>query len=707
MNPALREAWALAGRRLLVKAVEEFAYEGLFAPYEVDDAPTPHEPPPPHDAPTPHEPPAPGSPRPRPYRLDFGDGSGNRVHWTFRATRGPFATWHIAPDTLTRHPETPAPPESPETASETPETAPETPETASETSETAPTPLAPTPLAPAPPTPEQLLLDARATLRWDGPTTAEALRELTATRRADAEAILRALPAAHLADLGHLELEAHQGGHPTLLLDKGRTGFAASDAAAYAPEPARAVRLTWAAVHRDLARYTALPGLDAERLLAAELDPRTRERFAATLDQACAESSLEAREFVWLPVHPYQWDEAVGTHFTPYLMDGRLVQLGQSADRYRPLRSVRTLANLDRPHRHAVKVPLLIRDGRVWRGLPARPTGAAPEVSRWLREVRDADPYLRDELRFHPLAEVAAVTVRHPLYEAVGDAVGDVADDAVGDAMGNAVGNAVGDAPFPYDQLLGAVWREPVSAVLRERERARTVASLLAEGADGRTLAEELVGRSGLSGREWLKAFFAALLPGLLHHLYRYGVAFRPHGGNTVVLFDGHDIPAGIAVKDFAEGVTVADDVTGTPDRATDTPAPPTTVDPPAPPGTVDAPPASVPRRPPHELAHSLLSTVFAGHFRFFGPLAAERLGVPEGEFWALVRAEVDRYHARFPELAGRFAAYGLLAPEFARATRNRERLGGAAFHGTVTNPLAVPPPPRTVPPPPQEDVEA
>ncbi|MFJ2215091.1 IucA/IucC family protein [Streptomyces sp. NPDC101062] len=616
MNHPTRDAWAQAGRRLLVKAVEEFAYEELLVPVAYERAPSPEDTPTPYEgaaaspegtpvpegAPVPYESaaPFPESAQGDAYRLDFDDG----VHWTFRATRSAFEAWHVDPDSLRRHPDA-----------------------AEEAG------------------PERLLLDARTALGWDGPTLAEALRELTATRRADAEAVRRALPAADLADLGHLDLEAYQDGHPSVLLDKGRVGFSASDAAAYGPEAARAVRLTWAAVHSGLATYAGVRALDgpqglpAERLLAEELDPRTRERFAATLDQACAESGFEADAFVWLPVHPYQWDEAVATLFAPYLVDGRIVQLGQSADRYRPLRPVRTLANLDRPHRRVVKLPLLLRDSGAWRGLPAGPTGAAPEVSAWLREVREGDPYLRDELRFHPLAEVASVTVRHPLY------------------------GEVGDAPYRYHELLGAVWREPVATLLRERERARTVASLLLGGADGRTLAEELVARSGLGARAWLERFFAALLPGLLHHLYRYGVAFHPHGGNTVVIFDGHDIPIGIAVKDFAESVTVLR-------------------------GDQESP-AGLPRRPAGELAHSLLSTLFAGHFRFLAPQAAARLGVPARDFWALVRAEIERYHARFPELADRYASFGLLAPSFGRATLNRERLGGDAFHGTVANPLA------------------
>ncbi|MEV5239485.1 IucA/IucC family protein [Streptomyces cinnamoneus] len=591
MNRATRDTWAEAGRRLLVKAVEEFAYEELLTPRPDAAAGT--------DA----------------YRLDFADG----VHWTFRATRGTFATWRLA-GTPVRHP---AP-------------------------------------ADGDAGPERFLLDARDRLGWDGPTTAEVLRELTATRRADAQALTRALPAARLADLDHLDLEAHQDGHPCMLLNKGRLGFSAADSAAYAPETADAVHLIWAAVHTGLATYAGVPGLDAETLLQEELDDDVRARFAATLETACADGPHAPSDFAWLPVHPFHWDEAVETLFASYLADGRIVRLGESPDRYRPLQSIRTLANLDHPHRRNVKVPLLIRNTLVWRGLKTEPTHAAPDVSAWLHGIRANDPFLSEELRFHPLGEVAAVSVAHPLYD------------------------AVTDAPYRFHELLGAVWREPVGALLADGEQARTMAALLKTGSDGRALVSELVDRSGLTAEKWLETFFAALLPGLLHYLYRYGTAFCPHGENTVVLYDANDTPIGIAVKDFAEDVNLLPG--DHPEYA----------------ALTERADRILLRWPAHELAHSLLSAVFAGHFRFFAPLVAEHLDVPEDTFWAMVRAEIERYHARFPELADRFDAFGLLAPDFDRVALNREQLLGGGFHdraekdegfdvvhGRVANPLA------------------
>src|SRR4029453_12821822 len=94
--------------------------------------------------------------------------------------------------------------------------------------------------------------------------------------------------------------------------------------------------------------------------------------------------------------------------------------------------------------------------------------------------------------------------------------------------------------------------------------------------------------------------------------------------------------------------------------------------------------PADAPRRlhrwPPADLAHSILSAVCAGHFRFLTPIVERHLGVPEPRFWALVREAVDAYHARFPELAERFAWFDLLAPRVARVTLNRGQLIGEGF---------------------------
>lgn len=104
----------------------------------------------------------------------------------------------------------------------------------------------------------------------------------------------------------------------------------------------------------------------------------------------------------------------------------------------------------------------------------------------------------------------------------------------------------------------------------------------------------------------------------------------------------------------------------------------------------------------PSFLTQFIHSGLFVGVFRFLAPLCQEQLDVPERTFWSLVRAEILRHQARFPELKDRFETFDLLTPRIARLCLNRNRLHldgyrdradrpHAAVHGTVPNPLALP----------------
>jgi len=505
--------------------------------------------------------------------------------------------------------------------------------------------------------PLRLVVDGRAVLGFDGPTLCEVLREITATLQADVRIAARARPATEVADLGYAELESHQGGHPCMVLNKGRLGFSAADAERFTPEAARPLRLQWIAVSPELAR-TAGRRRSHDELVAHELDAETRTAFAQRLQAVAGDTGAG---HVWMPVHPFHWDEAVATLLGAEVATGRIVWLGEAPDRYLPLQSIRTLTNLDRPDRHDVKLPLLVRNTLVWRGLAPGPTEAAPDITSWLHERLAGDLFLRDRCRMVVLGEVASATVHHHVFE------------------------EVSDAPYRYHELLGALWREPVRAQLEAGERARTMASLLHVGADGRALVAELVSRSGLGAERWLGQLFDAVLPPLLHWLYRYGIAFCPHGENTVLIFDERDVPVRIAVKDLAEDVNLLPEAL--PEQGTLPPA-------------ADA---VLLRWNARELRHSILSAVLAGHLRFLAPLVEAQLGVPEPRFWGLVRATVDDHHERFPELSERIGWFGILDEEVERVCLNREQLRGGGFHdraekdeafdvvdGLVPNPLHV-----------------
>ncbi|MGX2994123.1 IucA/IucC family protein [Streptomyces sp. JNUCC 64] len=505
--------------------------------------------------------------------------------------------------------------------------------------------------------PLEFLARARRTLGIDGATLGHVIRELTATLAAEARLDHTAVPAAALADLSYAELEGHQTGHPWLVLNKGRLGFSASDSARWAPEARLPAVLPWIAVHTDLATYRGVHGLDAsDDLYALELDAGTRERFAGVLRARGADPA----DYLYLPVHPWQWDDIVLPLFAPSVAAGAIVPLPSDGDQRLPQQSIRTFLNLSRPERHTVKLPLSVLNTLVWRGLPTERTLAAPSVTGWMLGLRDADPFLREECRVVLLGEIASVTVEHPVYD------------------------TLREVPYQYKELLGAIWREPVGRHLAPGERARTLAALLHVDPDGRSFTAELVARSGLRPDVWLRHLFAALLPPLLRFLYKYGTVFSPHGENTIVVFDDRDVPVRLAVKDFVDDVNVSSgrlpEHASMPDEVREV----------------------LLTEPPGFLTQFIHSGLFIGVFRYLAPLCEQQLGVAERDFWALVRAEVLRHHARFPELKERYEAFDLLTPEIARLCLNRNRLHldgyrdraerpHAAVHGTVPNPLHAP----------------
>ncbi|MFI7384100.1 IucA/IucC family protein [Streptomyces sp. NPDC049813] len=676
-----RENWERAGARLLAKLIGEFAYEEILRPlpvgHDADAVVTPGRRPytltvpsqekaddagtsgpgrdrtgSPHrdqargpaggptgspdwdqtlalaDGATGHQPD--GSDRHQPDGSDdrqAGHSAGGQLH--FYARRGAYGSWQVEPDSI----EWAAGPITTEGEAG---------------SAHAPEPFT-DPLA--------FLLRTRHLIGLDGATLGHLIRELSVTLAADARLDHSALTALQLADLGYADLEGHQTGHPWIVLNKGRLGFSATDTSRWAPEARRPTRLPWIAVHTSLATYRGAPGLGtADSLYSRELDPPTRRLFAESLRAR----GLDPAAYLYLPVHPWQWDDIVLPLFAHSVATDTIVPLPTDGDVRLPQQSIRTFLNTSRPERHTVKLPLSVLNTLVWRGLPTERTLAAPAVTTWMHAMREGDPFLRDECDVILLGEVASVAVQHPMY------------------------SGLEEVPYQYKELLGAIWREPVKRYLAPGERARTLASLLLVDPQGRAVTTELIARSGLDAKTWLRRLFAALLPPLLRFLYRYGTVFSPHGENAIVVFDEQDVPVRLAVKDFVDDVNVS--ATPLPEH--------------------DSMPQDVRdvllTERPDFLTQFIHSGLFVGVFRYLAPLCEGQLGVPEAEFWALVRAEILRHHARFPELKERYELFDLLTPRIERLCLNRNRLHldgyrdrahrpHAAVHGTVANPLHQP----------------
>ncbi|MGW0086179.1 IucA/IucC family protein [Streptomyces sp. NPDC003393] len=439
-------------------------------------------------------------------------------------------------------------------------------------------------------------------------------------------------------------------GHPCFVANNGRLGFGLHEYLAYAPETASPVRLVWLAAHRSRAAFTAGAGIEYESFLRAELGEATVRRFHGVLTGR----GLDPADYLFIPVHPWQWWNKLSVTFAAEVARGHLVCLGEGDDEYLAQQSVRTFFNTSDPRRHYVKTALSVLNMGFMRGLSAAYMEATPAINDWLAALIENDPVLK-ATGLSVIRERAAVGYRHREYE------------------------RATDRSSPYRKMLAALWRESPVPSLREGEQLATMASLLHVDHEGHGFAAALVERSGLTPAVWLRHYLRAYLTPILHSFYAHDLAFMPHGENVIlVLRDG--VVRRAVFKDIAEEIVVMD-----PDAA----LPPEV--------------ARIRVRVPED--HKLLSVftdVFDCFFRFLAAhLAAEGI-LQEDAFWATVAETVREYQRSVPELADRFRRYDLFAPEFALSCLNRLQLrdnrqmvdladpsGALQLVGTLRNPLA------------------
>jgi siderophore synthetase component len=433
-------------------------------------------------------------------------------------------------------------------------------------------------------------------------------------------------------------------GHPCFVANNGRLGFGLTDYLAYAPETGAGVQLTWIATRRDRTTVACSSSTDFDSVLRSELGAETLARFAAVADPA---------EYVYMPVHPWQWDNKTSITFAADIAQRHIVHLGSTDDVYQPQQSIRTFFNRSEPSRCYVKTALSVLNMGFMRGLSPSYMAATPAINDWVHSVVSNDVVLK-RYGFTVLREIAAAGYHNRYYE-----------------------NAT-DKTSPYRKMLSALWRESPVPSLEPGERLATMASLLHVDRHGASVAAALVRASGLAPADWLRAYVDAYLIPLLHSFYAYELVFMPHGENLIlVLRDA--IPIRVIMKDIAEEIAVLRPSTPVPAEA-------------------ERVRADV---PDDEKLLSIFTDVFDCIFRFLSPLLDREGLLTPPEFWSVVASSIRDYQAATPELAEAFAKYDIFAPEFALSCLNRLQLrnnqqmvdltdvaGSLQFAGTLQNPL-------------------
>ncbi|MBV1858047.1 MAG: IucA/IucC family siderophore biosynthesis protein [Nannocystaceae bacterium] len=497
----------------------------------------------------------------------------------------------------------------------------------------------------------ELLVDLRAHLDLSHEDFPGYFEELVGTLNAAAFRRASVTPSAHeLAQADLLEVEAAMTeGHPCFIANGGRLGFDANDVTQYTPEAATPFRIGWLAARREHCVFAFGEAVDAESFVAQELGP-LHQYGVRTLQ----ERGLDPADYVFLPVHPWQWRYKIATGFSSELAAQRLVWIGESEEHYVPQQSIRTLFNTSNPARPYVKFALSILNMGFVRGLSPEYMQATPAINDWLASRLARDPELH-ACGFELLREIAAVGYVHPHYAAVA-------------------------APSaPQRKMLSALWRESPIPKLNEGERAMTMAALLHRDRAGVPLVHALIEVAGIDTDAWLAAYLRAYLRPLLHCFFAHQLAFMPHGENVIVVLRNAVVQR-VLVKDIAEEVLVF--------------------------ARPDAMPDSVSRvliEVSDEVRRlHVLTDVFDSFFRFFGPILAERSDFSERAFWDAVERELADYERAHPELAEPMERLDLRVATFPRLCLNRLQFRSrkqmldlanptASFRyaGTLDNPLA------------------
>ncbi|MFJ9726960.1 IucA/IucC family protein [Streptomyces sp. NPDC101209] len=459
------------------------------------------------------------------------------------------------------------------------------------------------------------------------------------------------VPVAELARSGFQAIETGMTeGHPCFVANNGRLGFGIHEYLSYAPETASPVRLVWLAAHRSRAAFTAGVGIEYETFVREELGEATVERFHGVLTG----QGLDPADYLFIPVHPWQWWNKLTVTFAAEVARRNLVCLGEGDDEYLAQQSIRTFFNRSHPGKHYVKTALSVLNMGFMRGLSAAYMEATPAINDWLAQLVEGDPVLKST-GLTVIRERAAVGYRHLEYERATDRYS------------------------PYRKMLAALWRESPVTGLREGESLATMASLLHVDHEGASFAAALVEQAGLAPRQWLRQYLRAYYVPLLHSFYAYDLVYMPHGENVILVLKDGAVQRAI-YKDIAEEIAVMD-----PDAVL--------------PPEVRRIRVEVPE---DRKLLSIFTDVFDCFFRFLAADLAAAGVLEEDDFWRTV-ADVSReYQASVPELAEKFERYDLFAPEFALSCLNRLQLrdnrqmvdladpsGALQLVGTLGNPVA------------------
>lgn len=443
-----------------------------------------------------------------------------------------------------------------------------------------------------------------------------------------------------LADASYQQIEQQMDGHPWLIMNKGRIGFNYTDYTQYAPESGSPVKLLWLAVSRSMSRFTCMDLLSYEKLIANELEEETLHHF----NELLLLNGVDPADYYFMPVHEWQWTNKLLFFYANELAMKNIIPIAYSDDTYFAQQSIRTFFNATHPEKHYVKTSLSILNTTLYRGLSPEKLKAAPMMAQWVSSIIQTDEFLK-QTGFVLLNEVATLSYVHPHF------------------------SRISGVPYQYKEMLGVIWRESVMKYAKQDEKPVSMASLLYVDVYKKPLLASFIKKSGLTTKQWIKAYLNAYFKPLLHCFYQHHMFFVPHGENVILLMKDY-VPVRMILKDFVEEVQLAPEAYQT---------------------TAPEIKNVLYEIPEEDVTLFIFTDIFDGFFRYLSALLSTYLKYDEQNFWNAVADVISNYQQQFPELQDRFKKYDLFATDFRRFCLNRFRLVTSGYQESVDAP-AVPP---------------
>ncbi|MFW2034511.1 acinetoferrin biosynthesis protein AcbC [Acinetobacter junii] len=474
-------------------------------------------------------------------------------------------------------------------------------------------------------------------------TKAYLIKEMNNTWLAEAHLFNETrLPSTAALTEPHYKVEGMLRGHPWLIMSKGRMGFGYDDYLSSAPELSPEVKVLWLAVHRDLAEYRSTEDWSACGLYQHEFDANELQQFINILQ----EKNLDPQNYFLIPVHAWQWHQWLVPTYANEIVDQKIIELNISQDSYVPMQSIRTLCNTSNLQRHYIKLPVSIFNTAVYRGLPSKRNLAAPAVTVWLKQIHQQDQDLQNTGVIF-LGEVATLTIHQPCFD------------------------RIDGAPYQFKELFGCLWRESVDRYVDSSQQVLSQAALLHRDISGQSILSVLIKASGLSPLAWLAQFAQVCMSPLLLCLYRYGLAFSPHGENTMLVHE-NGVPKAMVLKDFIDDINLVDEdfpeLTQLPSEAD-----------------------LLLRHEATDLSHFIFTGLFMVHYRYIcNVFLQDYPEYSELDFWQTISNTIVEFNQKHPELAERADKFAMLRPSYTKICLNRVRLFTTSYNDEAERPVPV-----------------